>query len=216
MKALIVVDAQYDFMPVTEKEYKNGQGGALAVPNGDQIVPVINELLPQFDLIIFTKDWHPKGMKAFASSYKTKKPFDTYKVKGKEDTLWPDHCIAESYGAMIHEGIDLDLMKDEAEVYFFKKGLEKDKHPYSGFDGTGLGFFLREKNIETVFICGLATDYCCKDTAIDANNEGFETFFIMNATKPINPDITKTIKELHLHGVKMIDSWQLPLTFLTQ
>ena len=209
MKALIVVDAQYDFMPATDENYKNGQGGSLAVPGGDQIVPVINKLLPEFDLVIFTQDWHPEGMKAFASSYKTKKPFDTYKVKGKEDTLWPDHCIAESYGAMIHEGINLDLIKKD--VYFFKKGLEKDKHPYSGFDGTGLGFFLREKNVDQIFVTGLALDYCVKDTAVDGAWLGFKTVVIEDATASISEDLNATYQAFLDNNVKMIESWELPL-----
>ena len=211
MKALIVVDAQYDFIPVSQREYEEGQGGALAVPNGEQIIPVINELLPKFDLIVFTKDWHPKGMKAFASSYKTKKPFDTYKVKGKEDTLWPDHCIQDTRGADIHDGIDFSLIKDEAEFYIFKKGLEKDKHPYSGFDGTGLGFFLREKNIDQIFITGLALDYCVKDTAVDGAWLGFKTVVIEDACKAISEDLNATYQTFLDNNVKMIESWELPL-----
>jgi nicotinamidase/pyrazinamidase len=209
MKALIVVDAQYDFMPVPEEDYKNGQGGALAVPDGDQIIPVINELLPKFDMVIFTQDWHPEGMKAFASSYKTKKPFDTYKVKGKEDTLWPDHCIKESYGAMIHEDIDFGLI--QGNFYIFKKGENPNNHPYSGFDGTGLAFFLQERKITDIFITGLATDFCCKDTAVDGAGYGFKSTLILDACKPINPDLSETIKELTDNNVKVIESWELPL-----
>ena len=108
MKALIVVDAQYDFKPASDEMYESGQGGALAVPRGDEIVSVINELLPKYELVIFKQEWHTKKMKAFKSSHEGKKPFDTYEVNGKQDTLWQDHCIAGSYGAMIHEEINLD------------------------------------------------------------------------------------------------------------
>ena len=211
MKALLVVDAQYDFVPVSKEEYENGQGGALAVPDGNQIIPVINKLLPQFDLIIFTKDWHPEGMNAFASSNPGKKPFDKYKVKGKEDTLWPDHCIQDTRGAAIHEGIDFALIKDEAEFYIFKKGLEKHSHPYSGFDGTGLGFFLREKNVDQIFVSGLALDFCVKDTAIDGAWLGFKTVVIKDACRAISKDLTDTNQALLDNNVKMIESWELPL-----
>jgi nicotinamidase/pyrazinamidase len=215
MKTLIIVDCQYDFMPATEEGYAKEMGGALAVNDGDKIIPIINELLPQFELIIFTKDWHPEDMEAFAGNHEGKAPFDTYINKnGVEDILWPAHCVANTPGARLHEDINFDLIK--GDFYIFKKGLEKNYHPYSGFGGTDLAEFLRSRNVHQVFICGLATDFCAKDTAIDSINEGFETFFIVNATKPINTDMTETIKELHLHKIKMIDSWQLPLTFLTE
>ena len=209
MKALIVVDAQYDFMPASEEEYAKEMGGALAVNDGDKIVPIINDLLPEFDLVIFTKDWHPEDMEAFASNHKGKAPFDTYKVNGKEDTLWPDHCVANTPGARIHEDINFGLIK--GKFYIFKKGLEKDYHPYSGFGGTGLADFLRDKNIHQVFICGLALDYCVRDTALDAVREGFDTVVVENATKPINPDINDLLQDFANLDIKMIDSWELPL-----
>jgi len=209
MKALIVVDAQYDFMPASAEYFEQGQGGALAVPEGDEIIPVINKLLPKFDLVIFTQDWHPEGMKAFASSHKNKKPFDTYKVNGKEDTLWPDHCIANSYGARIHEEIDFGLI--DGEFYIFKKGLEKNKHPYSGFDGTGLAFFLQDKEVDDIYVTGLATDYCVKDTAIDGAKNGFKTTIILDACKPINPDLSDPLTEFDHYNIKIIESWELPL-----
>lgn len=213
-KALIVVDAQYDFMPASEEDYANGMGGALAVPEGDQIVPVINELLKKFQLVIFTKDWHPTGMKAFASSYKTKKPFDKYKVKGVEDTLWPDHCIQNTRGADIHEGINLDLI--DGDFYIFKKGLTKDSHPYSGFGAEGLEEFLNEKGVEELFIVGLALDFCVKDTAIDAAMKGFDTVVIEDGTRPIDPNINSTLQEFQQAGVKLIESWEFDIYNLTK
>jgi len=208
-KALIVVDAQYDFMPASEEDYANGMGGALAVTDGHQIIPVINELLTRFDLVIFTKDWHPKGMKAFASSYKTKKPFNTYKVKGVEDTLWPDHCVQNTRGADIHEDINLDLI--EGDLYIFKKGMDKNCHPYSGFGAEGLEEFLNERGVEEVFIVGLALDYCVKDTAVDAAMKGFDTVVIEDGTRPIDPNINPTLKEFQQAGVKMIESWEFDM-----
>ena len=193
MKALIVVDAQYDFMP----------GGALAVKDGDQIVPVINELLPKFDLIIFTKDWHPADMDAFATQHPGRDPFATYETKdGKLDTLWPAHCLQNSRGADIHEGIDLGLIS--GDFYIFKKGMEKYKHPYSGFGAEGLEEFLSERGVLEVFIVGLALDFCVKDTAVDAAQFGFKTVVIEEGTRSISPNINKTLEEFRENLVKFI------------
>lgn len=208
-KVMLVIDAQLDFMPATEENYANGNGGALAVKEGDQIVPVVNELLKKFELVIFTKDWHPPGMKAFASSYKTKKPFDTYKVKGEVDTLWPDHCIQNTRGADIHEDIDLSLI--DGEFYIFKKGMEKDSHPYSGFGAEGLEDFLNERGVEKVFLLGLALDFCIRDTAIDAAMKGFETIVVGDGTRPIDPNTDPTLKLFQEAGVKMIESWEFDM-----
>jgi nicotinamidase/pyrazinamidase len=215
MKALIVVDAQYDFMPATEEEYAKRMGGALAVTEGDKIIPIINDLLSQFELVIFTKDWHTEDMDAFASSHPGKQPFDKYKPLiqpedgEKWDTLWPAHCVANTRGADIHDDIDFGLIN--GDFYIFKKGLEKDYHPYSGFGGTDLAEFLRHKNVTQVFICGLALDYCVKDTAIDAVKEGFEVVVVENATRSIRPDINDLLQTFLDLNIKMIDSWELPL-----
>jgi nicotinamidase/pyrazinamidase len=184
MKALIVVDVQNDFCPVSDEDYKNGNGGSLAVPDGNLIVPVINKLLPKFDLIIFTKDWHPEKMDAFASSHKGKKPFDTYINKeGVTDTLWPDHCVADTIGAQLHDDINFDLIK--GEFYIFKKGTNKNQHPYSGFGAEGLTDFLKERNVTETIILGLALDFCVLDTANDSVKNGFDTTLVLDGTKPI-------------------------------
>lgn len=192
MKALIVVDAQYDFMP----------GGALAVEDGDQIVPVINELLTKYKLVIFTKDWHPKGMDAFASSHEGKNPLDTYtNSKGVEDTLWPDHCVIGTRGADIHEGIDVGLIS--GDFYIFKKGMDKECHPYSGFGAEGLEEFLKEKGVNEVDIVGLATDFCVKDTAVDAANKGFKTNVFIEGTRGIAKDLTDAVLEMTQSGARV-------------
>lgn len=199
-KALIVVDVQNDFCP----------GGSLAVPEGDQIIPLINELLPKFDLVIFTMDWHNPEMKAFASQHEGLLPFDKYiNPDGNEDTLWPDHCIAETPGAELHPS--LDIAKCKKDFYFFKKGTEKEYHPYSGFGGTELAQFLNEREIERVYIVGLALDFCVADTAVDATMEGFDTVVIEDGTRPINNDINDTLKKFQEAGVKFIESWEMEM-----
>lgn len=200
IKALIVVDVQRDFCP----------GGSLAVPDGDVIVERINELLPKFDLVIFTKDWHPANHEGFASQHPGTKPFDKYKnLSGEEDTLWPDHCVENTPGAEFHPG--LDLSKCKKDFYIFKKGTDDADQGYSGFAGTGLKDFLDEKGVTETYICGLALDYCVKETAIDSALAGFDTYVIIDHTMPINPDITETLVVLKEAGVTCADSWVLGL-----
>ena len=196
MKALIVVDAQYDFMP----------GGALAVNEGDQIVQVVNKLLPKYDLVIFTKDWHPTDMDAFASQHPGERPFAKYQTKdGNEDTLWPQHCMQNTRGADLHD--DIDFGSITGDFYIFKKGMEKYKHPYSGFGAEGLDEFLKERDVDEVHIVGLATDFCVKDTAVDSAKLGYKTFVIMDGTRPIDPDLAPVLNEFIEEGVIITQSW---------
>jgi nicotinamidase/pyrazinamidase len=201
MKALIVVDAQYDFMP----------GGSLAVPEGDKIIPIVSNLLTKFELVIFTKDWHPSNMEAFASNHEDKKPFEIYtNSKGKEDTLWPDHCIQNTRGADIHEEIDFGLIK--GDFYIFKKGMKENSHPYSAFGAEGLKEFLVEKGVHQLFVVGLALDFCVKDTLIDSIKEGFETILVIDGTRGITEEGSeKAIQEFLQIGGKIIEAWELPL-----
>jgi nicotinamidase/pyrazinamidase len=201
MKVLIVVDPQNDFMP----------GGNLAVTDGDMIVPVINKLTKsgKFDYIIFTKDWHPSKMKAFASQYNDKNVFDKYtNPQGLIDVLWPDHCIEDTEGAMFHKDINMDI----PNLFIFKKGTSVDNHPYSGFgdlktnDSSGLLEFLEEKKATDVYIVGLATDYCVKDTALDSAKEGFNTFVIMDGVRAISDDIIPTLNDFEKNDVLTITS----------
>lgn len=205
MKALIVVDAQYDFYPVSVEDFMNKLGGALAVPNGTDINPVINALLPKFDLVIFTKDWHPEKMKAFASNHEGKKQFDIYvNTAGEEDLLWDDHCIAETRGADLHDDINLDLIK--GEFFIFKKGTDENFHPYSGFGAEGLADFLRLKGVTETFVVGLATDFCVKDTVLDSLKEGFETTVIWDGCRGITDDLAPTMELFFDKGANVIDS----------
>ena len=199
-KVLVCVDVQNDFCP----------GGSLAVPNGDQIIPVINSLLPLFDLVIFTKDWHAPNMDAFASQHEGKNPFEKYiNSDGVEDTLWPDHCVADTPGADFHPA--LDLGKCVGDFYIFKKGEERNYHPYSGFGGTELEEFLIEREVMDVYVVGLATDYCVKDTAIDAALAGFRTIVIKDACAGISPDLNPTYEEFYDHDITLIESHEFPM-----
>lgn len=202
---LIVVDAQYDFMP----------GGALAVENGDKIVPVINKLLPNFDLIIFTKDWHPANHKSFASQHDDKNPFDMIDLNGLDQVLWPDHCVQKTRGSDIHDNIDFGKIK--GDFYIFKKGMDPEVDSYSGFydngriNSTGLKDFLEERGITKTFICGLALDFCVEYTAIDSAMEGFDTVLIKDGTRSLKPNIDDTLQKFREAGVKLIESWELDL-----
>jgi nicotinamidase/pyrazinamidase len=205
VKALIIVDAQNDFMP----------GGALAVKEGDRIIPVINSLLPKFDLVIFTKDWHPSNHKSFASQHEGAKEFDMIDLNGLDQVLWPDHCVQNTPGADLHP--DIDFGKIKGDFYIFKKGMDPETDSYSGFydngrkNSTGLKEFLEERGVAQTYICGLALDYCVSYTAIDSAMEGFKTCVIEDATKSIDPDINEVLKNFREAGVSFIESWELDM-----
>jgi nicotinamidase/pyrazinamidase len=198
MKALIVVDCQYDFMP----------GGSLEVKDGDKIIPLINSLLPLYPLVIFTKDWHPADHKSFASQHEGKNVFDLIDLNGQEQVLWPDHCVQGTPGADIHKDIDFSLVK--TNFYIFKKGMDKEVDSYSAFydnggkNSTGLSEFLMSKGIDAVDIVGLTTDFCCKFTALDAKSEGFKTTMLLQGTRGIAEDLMPTIEELRSKDINVI------------
>lgn len=195
MKALIVVDVQNDFCP----------GGSLAVPNGNEVVPIINKLLPKFDLVIFTMDWHTTDMIAFASSHPNKNPFDLYtKENGTTDVLWPDHCVANTVGAEIHKDINYGLVR--GNFYIFKKGTEKDSHPYSGFGAKGLLEFLNTKGVTENYVTGLATDYCVQATALDSVKNGFDTYVVWDAVRGIASNLDTNLGIMVDEGVNIINS----------
>lgn len=200
MKALIVVDVQNDFC----------EGGALEVPNANEIIPVINKLTESyhFDLFIFTKDWHPANHKSFASQHKNKKPMDMVQLNGIDQVLWPDHCVQDSFGSEFHEDLNLDV----ENLYIFKKGINVKVDSYSAFydndhqSSTGLSEFLKERGITETFIVGLAADFCVKFTAIDSANEGFKTHLLWDGTRGISEDLSSVVNELFDKNVNVIDS----------
>jgi len=176
--ALIIIDVQNDFCP----------GGALEVPLGDQVVPVINQVSQQFQTIVLTQDWHPNGHASFASSHNAD-PFSTTTLSYGEQTLWPDHCVQGSDGAKFHS----NLQSDSAALVI-RKGMHLHIDSYSAFfendktTTTGLTGYLRQLGIKRVFCAGLAFDYCVRFTAEDAVKENFKTVVIEDACRAIDMD----------------------------
>lgn len=198
MKTLIIVDTQYDFMP----------GGALAVNEGDAIVPVINKVIPKFDLVVATQDWHPASHKSFASNHPGKNTFDKIDLHGTDQVLWPDHCVQGSKGAELHQ----ELI-NEAITAIFRKGMNPEVDSYSAFydnskqSPTGLASYLREKGADDLYFCGLAADICVYFTLTDALKEEFNVTLIDDATRPLDKDTYEKQKhELSGEGVKILES----------
>ena len=201
MKALIVVDIQNDFLP----------GGALAVPEGDKVIEVINRLMSGFDLVVATQDWHPANHGSFASAHQGMKPFETGYLGGVQQVFWPDHCVQGTSGAGIS-----DLLNQNRIEAVFRKGTNPLIDSYSGFfdnarkKSTGLAAYLHGLQVSELFVAGLAADYCVGFTAIDGLELGFQTTLIEDATRPISPEGFLSIKnQLMQLGGKVIFSSQL-------
>ncbi|MDT0689739.1 bifunctional nicotinamidase/pyrazinamidase [Salegentibacter sp. F188] len=186
MKALLIIDVQNDFMP----------GGALAVPEGDKIVPVVNELQEKFELVIATQDWHPQNHASFADSHADKNEFETIDLDGIQQILWPVHCVQNSEGAEFHP--ELNTSKIEA---IFRKGTNPKIDSYSGFydnahlKSTGLTGYLKEKGVEEIYFCGLAAEFCVYFSVKDALQEGFSAILIEDATRALDNNEFKKAKE---------------------
>jgi nicotinamidase/pyrazinamidase len=178
-EVLIVVDVQNDFCP----------GGALAVPDGDAVVPAINRLAGQFDHVVLTQDWHPPGHSSFAGSHPGRRPFETIDAPYGPQTLWPEHCVQESHGAAFHPG----LAVPQAELVL-RKGFRRAIDSYSALrendrrTPTGLAAYLRERGFERLTLCGLATDFCVFYSAIDAREAGFAVALAIDACRGIDLD----------------------------
>ncbi|WP_316232073.1 bifunctional nicotinamidase/pyrazinamidase [Bradyrhizobium sp. SZCCHNR1051] len=174
---LLIIDVQNDFCP----------GGALAVADGDAVVPVINRLSGMFDHIVLTQDWHPAGHSSFASSHPGKAPFESVTMPYGSQTLWPDHCIQGTPGAAFHA----DLATDKAQL-IIRKGFRATIDSYSAFfendktTPTGLAGYLRERGLKRVFLVGLATDFCVHYSAVDARRLGFAAIVVDNGCRGID------------------------------
>ncbi|MFW6067805.1 MAG: bifunctional nicotinamidase/pyrazinamidase [Myxococcota bacterium] len=198
-RALILVDIQKDFMP----------DGPLPTRGGYEVVPVVKELVPRFETVVATQDWHPPNHVSFASNHEGKEPFDRIEAPyGLTQVLWPDHCVQGSPGADFVSGLPMDRVQQ-----VFRKGTDPDIDSYSGFfdnghkKKTGLGDWLRDRGVSDVYVTGVATDVCVKFTALDARELGFETFVVEDATRGVeeNPgDVARALEEMRQAGCRIV------------
>jgi len=199
---LIVVDVQNDFCP----------GGALEVKQGDEIVPLVNQLARKFENVVLTQDWHTAGHISFASSHAGKKPFDTKRLRYGEQVMWPDHCVQGTRGAALHDGLDVP----HAQLVI-RKGFHPKVDSYSGFleadrkTKTGLDGYLRSRGVKRVYCVGLATDFCVAWTALDARRFRFDAVVIEDACRAIDNAGSLEIawREMRKAGVKRANSASL-------
>lgn len=203
MRALIIVDVQNDFLP----------GGALAVPGGDEVIPVINRLMADYDLIVATQDWHPAEHESFAAHH-GRQVGDTIELHGLPQILWPVHCVQGTAGAAFAPQLDFGSV-----TRVFQKGDDPAVDSYSGFfdngkrRDTGLGEFLRAEGVDEVHIAGLATDHCVKATAMDAAQLGFRTVVLQDACRGVElrrGDVQRAIREMEAAGVSVRNSGETP------
>ena len=202
--ALIVVDVQNCFVT----------GGTLPVSKGEEVVPVINKIAAAFANIVVTQDWHTPGHASFATSHPGKKPFETTTLKYGNQVLWPDHCVQGTDDASLHK----DLKLPTAQL-IIRKGYNKGVDSYSAFEEadrktvTGLAGYLKARGIKTVYVTGLATDFCVGWTAIDARKAGFEVYVVEDACRAIdlNGSLAAAWKQMAAKGVKRIQSADIAL-----
>ena len=200
MEALILVDLQNDFLP----------GGALAVPEGDQVIEVANRLIPKFELVIATQDFHPANHQSFASQHSRKEVGEIIQLEGQEQILWPDHCISGTNGAELAS----NLLRERIS-HVVPKGTDPNIDSYSGFfdnghrQVTGLHDLLQSHNINRLFIMGLATDYCVKFTVLDALQLGHKVHLIQDGCRGVNlneGDVAHAIQQMQTSGARIINS----------
>jgi nicotinamidase/pyrazinamidase len=200
MRALIAVDIQNDFCP----------GGALAVSDGDQVVPVANTLALRFDLVVATQDWHPPEHVSFASNHPGKEPGDAVDVSGMAQILWPDHCVQGTHGAEFHPDLRADALD-----HVVRKGVDPQIDSYSAFfdnarmRATGLEEYLRGAGVDEVWFVGLATDYCVAFSAQDALDLGFRTYVVEDGVRAVDlapGDGARALDELRQRGAHVVSS----------
>lgn len=199
-RALLVVDVQSDFCP----------GGSLAVEEGDQVAPVINRLMPFFDRVVATQDWHPKDHISFASSHPGRKVLDVVDADGVEQVLWPDHCVQGTRGADLFPLLSVGRIE-----LVLRKGLRRRLDSYSAFfendhrTDTGLRYYLEGLGTRQLFLCGLATDYCVRASALDARRLGFEVSVVRDACRGVDfpkGSVDKAWREMEAEGVRLVTS----------
>jgi nicotinamidase/pyrazinamidase len=200
MKALIIVDLQNDFLP----------GGALPVPQGDEVIPLANELQRRFELVLATQDWHPPNHGSFAANHKGKKPGDRIILDGIEQILWPVHCVQNTHGAEFARAFDTSRID-----HVFHKGTDPLIDSYSTFFDnahrrhTGLAHYLKKRSIKEIYLMGLALDYCVKYSALDARQLGLNTRVIVDGCRGIElkpGDIDRALEEMKRAGAVLLQS----------
>lgn len=200
MEALLLIDLQNDFC----------KGGALEVPEGNEVVSIANALIPQFKHVIATQDWHPANHGSFAAMHPWRKPGQVIDLNGLSQVLWPTHCVQNTFGAEFVKDLNVGAI-----THIVYKGTDPAVDSYSGFFdnghliSTGLTEYLQSQFIDTVYIMGLATDYCVKFTALDAISEGFNTFVVADGCRGVNlqeGDVQRALGELAEKGVTLIQS----------
>jgi nicotinamidase/pyrazinamidase len=195
---LLIIDVQNDFCP----------GGALAVADGDAVVPVVNRLIGRFDHVVLTQDWHPSGHSSFATSHAGSAPFETVAMPYGAQTLWPDHCVQETAGAAFHPR----LLTGKAQLVI-RKGFRPSIDSYSAFyendrsTPTGLAGYLRDRGLKRIFMAGLATDYCVNYSALDARRLGFDTVVVKSGCRAIDlaGSLAAASAAMAAAGVQVID-----------
>ena len=203
MDCLLLVDLQNDFMP----------GGALAVPKGDEVIAVANQLATRFEFVVASKDWHPPQHHSFASEHRGRRPGETIQLRGVTQVLWPDHCVQGTHGAEFHQGLDQGQVSEVVQ-----KGTALDIDSYSAFfdnarlRSTGLGERLRERKVGTIYLLGLATDYCVKFSALDAASLGFKVKVVPEGCRGIDlnaGDVQRAWDELRAAGVEIVAAGEI-------
>lgn len=200
--ALLVVDVQNGFCP----------GGNLPVPGGDEVVPVINELVASggYDLVVLSQDWHPEGHGSFASSHPGKSVFEMGELAGQPQVMWPDHCVQGTYDAEFHPELNLSRVD-----YVQRKGADPYVDSYSAFRDnaadktTGLAEYLSGQGVTELDVCGLATEYCVKFSALDAKSmlPGVNVRFLQAASRGISPsDVAAALEEMRAAGVDVVEA----------
>lgn len=200
MRALILIDIQNDFLP----------GGALAVPDGDRVIPVAHALMPAFSLVVATQDWHPLDHGSFAANHPGREPGEVITLAGAPQVLWPVHCVQHTRGAALAEGLAQASIER-----VFHKGVDPSVDSYSGFfdndrrRSTGLGDYLKDRGVDSVVVLGLATDYCVKYTALDARALGLRTVVVEDGCRGVElqpGDVARALAELRDAGATVVPS----------
>ncbi len=212
MQPIPAIDPRHDVLIVTDVQNDFCPGGALAVADGDAVVPAVNALARRFEHVVVTQDWHPPGHRSFASSHPGRAPFETIELDYGPQTLWPDHCVQGTLGAALHAGLELT----RAEL-LIRKGFRPDIDSYSVFyendrtSPTGLAGYLRERGFARLFICGLATDYCIAWSALDARRLHFDAVVLLDACRAIDlgGSLERALQAMREAGVTLAQASEL-------